>query len=182
MNTTKTLVAVLAVAAGSAAACNRGPRPVDPPPPSQVVADPAPAADPRVLCPPGTVQRTDTVERSLSIWCEDANGVQHGPEKTWWANGNLKSEEERDHGWPEGVYRAYYPDGPLESETPWRHGKTHGVARTWHENGKLAIEVEYDNDVPVGVGRWWDERGRLTKTKNFGGPGRKTSAGTSAGR
>ena len=130
-----------------------------------------PADDPRVPCPAGTVQKRyeGGPAHALSIWCVDAEGQKHGPDKTWFLETGKISEQNYDHGATDGIQREWYAEGVLESEDPYRHGVPVGTYRSWHRNGQLRFQVEYRDGEAVGVARWWDEQGRLVKTEKHGG-------------
>ena len=130
-----------------------------------------PADDPRVPCPAGTVQKRyeGGPARALSIWCVDAEGQKHGPDKTWFLDTGKISEGNYDHGASDGIQREWYAEGALESEAQLANGVEEGPYRSWHRNGRPSFVLEYRGGQPVGVARWWDEQGRLVKTKRYGG-------------
>ncbi|WP_280494994.1 toxin-antitoxin system YwqK family antitoxin, partial [Nocardia farcinica] len=63
------------------------------------------------------------------------DGIAHGPEREWWADGGRKAEGEMRHGMPVGVHRF------------------------WHRNGQLAEEREFDDAGRMIRRRKWDENG-----------------------
>ncbi|AXK86427.1 hypothetical protein IU436_22940 [Nocardia farcinica] len=63
------------------------------------------------------------------------DGLAHGPEREWWADGGRKAEGEMRHGMPVGVHRF------------------------WHRNGQLAEEREFDDAGRMIRRRKWDENG-----------------------
>jgi hypothetical protein len=65
------------------------------------------------------------------------------------------------------VERTYYDNGQIRSERPYVNGKVHGVFRRWHENGMLLQELPYVEDVFHGMMREWDREGRLVGECNY---------------
>ncbi len=132
----------------------------------------APASDPRVACPAGTTQqlRRNEFAPKVQIWCEDQDGQRHGPEKEFWNNGKLASEQTYVRGHQDGPERSWYENGQLDTELAYRGGVAEGPFRHWHENGQLAAERRIVSNEAVGIGRWWDARGRLKRTQNYDEP------------
>lgn len=63
--------------------------------------------------------------------------------------------------------RTYFDNGQIRSERPYVNGKVHGVFRLWHENGVLCREVPQVEGVFHGLVREWGRDGRLKQECNF---------------
>ncbi|MFF2808456.1 toxin-antitoxin system YwqK family antitoxin [Streptomyces sp. NPDC058000] len=74
-------------------------------------------------------------------------GIPHGPDREWWADGRPMSEGQSDYGVPAGVWRK------------------------WHHNGQLAREQHFDSMGDPADIRTWDEDGHPTATGSKFGAG-----------
>lgn len=61
-----------------------------------------------------------------------------------------------------GVVKSWYIDGQIRSEVPYHKGQLHGTTKYWYGNGQIRLEVPYRHDQRYGVTRVWDEHGKLT--------------------
>jgi antitoxin component YwqK of YwqJK toxin-antitoxin module len=108
---------------------------------------------------------------------------EHGLQRAWHKNGELKSESPyRDgkmHGtfkqWDEkgkllgsfvmkagtGTFQAWYPNGQPHHIWPFRSGKEDGELRTFFETGKLFQVITYKEAKPHGVSYVWNRDGEL---------------------
>jgi antitoxin component YwqK of YwqJK toxin-antitoxin module len=66
-------------------------------------------------------------------------------------------ESEFRGGIQHGIEREYYPNGNIKSEKTYDVGKPEGIGRTWHENGKLRTEAIYKHGHPVSVSEWSED-------------------------
>jgi hypothetical protein len=121
--------------------------------------------DPRVVCPVGTTQREDEGFGLRTVWCVDSEDRHHGPERSWWSNGQIAAEMIYVHGNADGPSRGWYEDGAREFERSYRAGKLHGKALAWHANGKKAAESNWSEGALVGVAKRWDDKGRPEPVK-----------------
>jgi hypothetical protein len=138
----------------------------------------------------GHVEKFDKEGRVLvSQWAY--RGVQHGPMRSFFTNGNPRSEADYVDGRIVGTYKVWFERGPLwltenykygvkhgdeerwyESGEPewsrqWKDGKRDGVERKWHSNGKLASESHFADDLLHGESKQWDEKGKLVSAKKY---------------
>jgi antitoxin component YwqK of YwqJK toxin-antitoxin module len=72
-------------------------------------------------------------------------------------------------GMEDGPSKEWYPDGQPKSEGQVRYGMAIGTFREWHRNGRLAVEQRFDDE---GHGRQlslrrWDEDGNLIEDKTY---------------
>ena len=84
---------------------------------------------------PFTGEAVRFVGERLSAQTFYVNGVAHGPDREWWADGRPMS------------------DGLLE------RGRPVGVWRRWYHNGRLAVERHFDAEGDLDEVRSWDENG-----------------------
>ena len=99
--------------------------------------------------------------------------------KSYWENGNLKSELRYEDGklngkavWYyeneekeleayyknnvlDGALTRWYKNGHMESESYYQDGKLEGTAVTYDENGNKALEENYKNDTLSGKFYQW---------------------------
>ena len=59
------------------------------------------------------------------------------------------------------VQRTFFRNGQLRSETWLLDGQFHGPTRAWHRNGQLATGEFYDHGLAHGLGQRWNEAGKL---------------------
>lgn len=156
----------------------------------------APPAPP-VECPAGTALRGAAPPDDVEAWCEgrpDAFGRprRHGPSRTWYEDGTLRTEEHWHEGKRdgrfveyhrngrkarEGTYRLddkvgtwtiWFEDGALEERSEWVANVPHGRAATWHRGGARRSEGRYCMGAQCGTWTTWDERGREQGRVEFG--------------
>jgi antitoxin component YwqK of YwqJK toxin-antitoxin module len=106
----------------------------------------AAAPDP-IACPAGAVLRGATPTDCYEVWCEktDLAGrpVRHGPARTW------------------------YDDGALRTEEVFAEGEREGPFLEWHRNGKKAREGQYARSAKVGRWTLWFESGQVEEEASF---------------
>ena len=81
--------------------------------------------------------------------------------KRFHENGQLRSEfpySSYEEKVADGTYRTWFEDGQLRSEKNYENGKSHGSFITYWENGKKKREDHYKKDKWV-EGTTWDESG-----------------------
>ncbi|MYS24960.1 hypothetical protein GA0115240_172015 [Streptomyces sp. DvalAA-14] len=72
-------------------------------------------------------------------------------------------------GLEDGPTRGWYPDGEIEFEGTVERGLPKGVWRSWHRNGRLAEEKEFGGRQGGVVAlRRWSEDGELVEERTFG--------------
>ncbi|MFF0542562.1 toxin-antitoxin system YwqK family antitoxin [Nocardia thailandica] len=84
---------------------------------------------------PFTGEVVETVGEQLLSLTAYVDGIPHGLDLEWWADGGRKSEGRVEHGLPVGVWRR------------------------WHHNGTLAVEKHFDDTGDLEDVRAWDEDG-----------------------
>jgi hypothetical protein len=125
-----------------------------------------PAPDPRLECP-GMEQLRQEIgpDPYLLLWCVDDRGRPSGPERAFYAMGQLMLERAWRRGRLVGVQRYWNERGQLEYESSGEEGAGKAVLQRWHPNGALAARIPCRGGKPIGVGERWDERGRRLAAK-----------------
>ncbi len=125
-----------------------------------------PAPDPRLECP-GAEQLRQEVgpDPYLFLWCIDDRGRPNGPERAFYAMGQLMLERAWRRGRLVGVQRYWNERGQLEYESSGEEGAGKAVLQRWHPNGALAARIPCRGGKPIAVGERWDERGRRLAAK-----------------
>jgi len=80
-----------------------------------------------------------------SVWAEQTllHGVPDGPTRSWYPNGQLKTETNYKLGWGDGVSREWYPDGRLKSYDLIECGISI-ECKGWDEAGALIDDYHID--------------------------------------
>jgi antitoxin component YwqK of YwqJK toxin-antitoxin module len=148
-------------------------------------------------CPPGTVQKGGAPPDLFEAWCEgrpDAYGKprRHGPSRSWYDDGGLRTEERWTEGRRDGPFVEYhrggrkaregsyaldqkvgtwtiwFEDGGLEERGGWAANAPHGPFTAWHRGGQKRAEGRHF--MGAQVGRWitYDEAGKEIGRIDFG--------------
>ena len=67
----------------------------------------------------------------------------------------------------DGIYRSWYKNGQLKSQSTYNNGEQNGKKSTWYENGKLATESDIVNGLNEGKSNEWYENGQLKNESNY---------------
>jgi hypothetical protein len=86
-------------------------------------------------------------------------GTLHGPEITWYDNGQRWTERHYYFGQEHGVQKAWYPNGQAESLKNFDHGVAEGDFFGWYQNGILSQYVKYENGREI-VAKTWTGGGK----------------------
>ncbi|MFD4354891.1 toxin-antitoxin system YwqK family antitoxin [Nocardia sp. NPDC058519] len=84
---------------------------------------------------PFTGEVVTTVGEQLLSQTFYVDGIPHGQDREWWADGVPMAEGRTEHGRPVGTWRR------------------------WHHNGQLAVEKQFDSTGDLDDVRSWDEDG-----------------------
>lgn len=91
-----------------------------------------------------------------------SNSKRVGVWRSYWPNGNVKSEITYTMGRPKGSYTIYYPNGRKEESGSWDLDRNTGKFQRWHTNGKLAQDFVFDpNGQRNGEQKYYHENGQL---------------------
>lgn len=90
------------------------------------------------------------------------NNRKTGIWKTYYLNGNLKSEITYKNNRPDGHAKIYYENGKLSEEGIWKGTKWVGKYDFYHENGKKAYEWNFsESGKRSGEQKYFYEDGKL---------------------
>ena len=89
----------------------------------------------------------------LSFEVQYTNGLRDGISKTWWVNGNLRSQYSYEKDALQGKQFQYYQSGLPFKELTFVKGKEDGMQKSWRENGKLYNNYEAKNGRIFGLKR-----------------------------
>lgn len=81
--------------------------------------------------------------------------------KSYWDNGNLKSELRYENGMLNGRSVWYLVNGKKQIEVTYRNDTMNGLLRRWHENGNLMEEIWYKGGVQDSVYKEYSLKGIL---------------------
>jgi antitoxin component YwqK of YwqJK toxin-antitoxin module len=150
-----------------------------------------------VDCPPGTILKGGAPPDLFEAWCEgrpDAYGKarRHGPSRSWYDDGGLRTEEQWREGKRDGPFVEYhrngkraregayaldrktgtwslwFEDGRLEERGGWADNLPHGPFATWHRTGEKRAEGRHFLGTQVGPWITYDERGKEIGRIDFG--------------
>lgn len=117
----------------------------------------------------------------------------HGVLIKYWANGNLRSEEEYRNDIPHGYFRDFYRTGMKNRLGNYKRGLKHGkffkywsngekrteahfqddfeegLVVDYYKDGTLKKEIPYEQGIVKGEVKIYDKNGRLTRSKTFVG-------------
>src|SRR5262249_37784660 len=85
--------------------------------------------------------------------CYVVDGEQVGY-REWYADGQLEWEYGMRGGLKHGPEYSFYPNGQLSDKETYRHGKLHGNGRQWSERGELLVEWKLAHGI--GLDLWCD--------------------------
>jgi antitoxin component YwqK of YwqJK toxin-antitoxin module len=111
-------------------------------------------------------------------------GKQHGAQRAWHGNGQLRWERPYKDGQMHGTFtqsdksgkllgtfvmkegtgnfQTWYDNGRLEYIKPYKKGKEHGELRTFYDNGILFQAITYKEGKAHGISYLWERSGMLT--------------------
>tara|TARA_B110000014_G_scaffold55630_1_gene37574 strand:- start:2358 stop:2912 length:555 start_codon:yes stop_codon:yes gene_type:complete len=81
----------------------------------------------------------------------DKNLVRNGESKSFYKNGNLKSEWVFKNGLRDGLQKNYFGNGKLTDEREMTNGVENGFTRIYNREGELIKEVYYKNGLIVKI-------------------------------
>ena len=85
--------------------------------------------------------------------------LEHGVQKQWYENGQLRQEEEYKAGELHGVRRRYLENGTLRYESHYVNGESDGTFTEFDLQGRKRQLHTFKKGKKEGVFRMWDEKG-----------------------
>ena len=95
------------------------------------------------------------------------NGRLEGPLLAYFENGQLESKRTYSDGELEGLLETYYESGQLKSRGEYKKGKKIGVSQRYHSNGRLKTMISHTDGILNGRHELYDETGELTHQGHF---------------
>ena len=89
------------------------------------------------------------------------NWIYNGISKSYYKNGQLKSEGNFKNNKQDGQWRSYYDNGRLKSKVYYKDGKEDGLYEEYYENGQLKYKRNYKDGELDGLDESYDENGQL---------------------
>lgn len=132
--------------------------------------------EPPVACPDGAHWKESTDTGAFSDeqgrparvgWCETPSGERHGPMRTWWANGWLRSERHFDRGVERGRQQTFFEDGKPRTDVNFAEGRMEGRFLQWHPNGQRERVMHYEVGRPHGWMSMWNASGQLVSQGGY---------------
>lgn len=73
--------------------------------------------------------------------------ITDGPQKTYYANGQVQEEVTYKNGQRNGPYKVYHENGKVKYEANFKNGQLHGWSKMYYEDGKLKDQAYFHNGV-----------------------------------
>tara|TARA_B110000240_G_C13451797_1_gene432864 strand:+ start:134 stop:1444 length:1311 start_codon:yes stop_codon:yes gene_type:complete len=82
--------------------------------------------------------------------------ILNGLSKSWYENGQLKSEGEYKENKKEGLFKTYYENGEVESEIFWENDIKKGTHVGYYDNGNLKFNGNsfFNNEKEIWMTSW----------------------------
>ena len=158
----------LAAAALAAAACRHETNLHRPPPGAK------PAPPPRLEHKRTIDKETGRVVRDGSrLVYPDRPPAKHGKETVWYPSGGKHWEREYAEGRPFGAWRSWYENGNPRSESFFGAPDVDTQMTFWHPNGQVSLRGPARNGNRRGVWTVWYEDGRIAEQGPFSGSRRE---------
>ncbi len=88
-------------------------------------------------------------------------GIRHGREVLFYADGATRSIKYFDQGRKVAVHYGWWPNGQERFEYGFRDGVRHGDYVEWYPNGQQCLDYYYEDGTQVGAQQGWRENGKL---------------------
>ena len=95
------------------------------------------------------------------------NNKQDGVWKLYYANGQVKQEENWKDGYYQGLWKYFNQNGQITREVNYKDGEDDGLHRSWYENGQLEMEENYKDGELEGIWKLYYENGQLQIEQNW---------------
>jgi antitoxin component YwqK of YwqJK toxin-antitoxin module len=74
--------------------------------------------------------------------------------KTFYENGNIKSEDNYQNWKLNGVCKSFYENGNIKSENIYRNNELNGVCKSFYENGNIESEYNFLSETSFECKKW----------------------------
>lgn len=118
-----------------------------------------------IECPAKTRVAGAAPPEGFRVWCENSDGVEHGPMKSWFESGEVKATGSYRLGRMHGTWIARHENGNKRSEGMYHDGRMTGTWQTWFSTGQRKSQVEYDGSRAHLIA--WDENGTRRREGDY---------------
>lgn len=101
------------------------------------------------------------------------NKELHGPYKSYYLNGNIKSKGNYNNNLPDGYWEYFYENNNLKSAGVLKDNQMNGKWKYYFENGNINMEGEMKDGVRMGEWKFYYESGGLKMSGNLEGEEKK---------
>jgi hypothetical protein len=134
------------------------------PPPSGVRGPDAPHLEARTKVD----RQTGKLLREWSVLLySDRPAQKQGVEKIYYPSGALQWSREFDHGQPKGIWRSWYEDGQPRSESFFGDPSVDTIMTWWYPGGHIQSRGPARNGVHRGVWRFYYQNGHVAEEGTF---------------
>lgn len=98
------------------------------------------------------------------------NGILHGPQKIWYTNGKIKTEQFWDYGKQDGILKEWYSNGQIAMEASFEGGLYSGKKTTWYKSGIKKEESHWKMGKINRSKKLWTAMGKKRITHFFMNP------------
>jgi len=105
------------------------------------------------------MQRTYWANGKLKSECRYVDGKLDGLYKTWYENGQVFQDGQYANGMMDGSWLVFYPDGSLAARAQYDKGK--GKQTGYNEEGCIIFEASYLDNVKHGTETRYAPDGRV---------------------
>lgn len=84
--------------------------------------------------------------------------------RTYYPDGHVKAEFNKEKGKLEGRTLWFYPDGAMGALMTYKSNKLHGKSEIYYQNGRVKKVVQMRDNRPVGVAENFSLNGKRTVT------------------
>lgn len=88
-------------------------------------------------------------------------------EKTYYENGNIKTEKTFKSKKLNGLSKFYLEDGKVEKEQMYKNGDLNGVSTDYYKNGNLKTKKSYQSGKLNGISSSYLESGKIEKEQTY---------------
>lgn len=98
---------------------------------------------------------------------EMKDGELNGIQTSYHENGNLKKEGNWKNDKEDGVFKFYNENGQLESDETYVNGELNGPAHFYYDNGNMEYSCVYSYGKKTGLAEKYNEKGELFSKTNY---------------
>ncbi len=93
--------------------------------------------------------------------------VSNGVHKTYYANGQIQTQQQFKNGQINGYVKEYYPSGKLAFLQSMKDGNISGDVKAYYENGTLKGQTHYINNYQDGISKEYYPSGKVKEEVTY---------------